>query len=598
MGNVILHISDLHVSTKVDNGGIVNTKIDSYLTTDNDEASTHYISEFIDKARTEFSGETLSLLITGDISDTGDKQQFDKAENLLKKIMTDLEIPPERVLLLPGDHDVHRRSLENETDLRPNKDSHLLNSVKFKHFGEFYQRIKNKNFPFDEVIIDYLVVDTVVLIGFNSNYKINAKGGLGFIPIEKFNQEVTKLKGQIGLYEKHWVACWHHNLTAGFENTNNGQWDSDNRKYLLSEIERQNIKLILTGNEHISDAKTVRTIYTSDSGSFTTMKWDTTFKAYPISTKNKISLVNKLFALAKPNGNDQGFFWDIRSNIGAKQPDEFELFKDNNQVISSVLELPNSNNEQQEIPDEVAERVEAKPLIRYKNESVSDKLYSLVREKKLFHTGHFHWSESSRAHNWIDISKLLENSKDLYFIQNAIIDIIDTFHLEKDCKLLIGLGYEGNIISSKASIKYNIPYTSLPYSYRYSDHHDYEKKLNYSNDDGAYKTVMIVTDVVNDGRTLRKLMKEHENSFFDKVEKTIVLSLLYTGHDELSTETLNNIQSSSKADSDYIVSNIEFYSIMQLRVEKCPFGENYKDECLIYKDQLSCVHLFYDENSQ
>ena len=32
-------------------------------------------------------------------------------------------------------------------------------------------------------------------------------------------------------------------------------------------------------------------------------------------------------------------------------------------------------------------------------------------------------------------------------------------------------------------------------------------------------------------------------------------------------------------------------------VEKCPYNNsNYKTECLIYKDKLDCVHLFYDED--
>ena len=593
MGNVILHISDLHVSTKVDSGGITNEKLDSYITTDDNAESTHYVAGFIEKVKKEFLNETLYLIITGDVSDSGDKKQFDEAHRLLNKIMIELAIPAERVLLLPGDHDVHRRSLENETEERPNRNSHLLNSVKFKNFAEFYKKVTSKEFPFDNVIVDHLVVNSVVFVGFNSNYKINAKGGLGHIPIQNFNQEFNVLKQKIG-EGKQWVACWHHNLTAGYDDSNKGQWETENRQHLLAEIERQEIKLIVTGNEHIMDAKNVRSVYTSDSGTFSTRSYESTFKAYPLLMGDEISLVNKMFALQKVNGNDLKYFWDVRDNSSAKQIEKFVLFKANTQVIQDIKDIPSLTEEPSDVEEENKFEEIPRFLVRYDNPSISDQLYALVRDKKLFHSGHFHWSESSRAHNWIDVSKLLENNKDLYFVQNAIIDIIETFDLQQNCDLVIGLGYEGNIISSKASIKYNIPYTSLPYSYRYSDHHDYEKKLNYSNDDEAYKTVMIVTDVVNDGRTLRKLIKEHESSFFDKVEKIIVLSLFYTGHEELSTETLNNIQTSSE---DYSVNNLEFYSVRQLRIEKCPFGKEYREECLIYKDQLSCVHLFYDERN-
>ena len=45
------------------------------------------------------------------------------------------------------------------------------------------------------------------------------------------------------------------------------------------------------------------------------------------------------------------------------------------------------------------------------------------------------------------------------------------------------------------------------------------------------------------------------------------------------------------------VDNIEYYTVAKLKVEKCPYNNsNYKTECLIYKDKLDCVHLFYDED--
>lgn len=47
-------------------------------------------------------------------------------------------------------------------------------------------------------------------------------------------------------------------------------------------------------------------------------------------------------------------------------------------------------------------------------------------------------------------------------------------------------------------------------------------------------------------------------------------------------------------ENDHEVNNLEFYTVRKLKVDKCPYGKDYKDECLIYKDELSCVHLFYD----
>jgi len=48
-------------------------------------------------------------------------------------------------------------------------------------------------------------------------------------------------------------------------------------------------------------------------------------------------------------------------------------------------------------------------------------------------------------------------------------------------------------------------------------------------------------------------------------------------------------------ENDEVVNNIEFYTVKSLKVEKCPYGKDFRTECFIYKDDLSCVKLFYDE---
>lgn len=600
MGNVIIHISDLHVTT-YRHDGVTNPKIESHLTTNSDESkSNHFIDTFISKVKEEIYDKTCFLIVTGDISDKAEINEFKYSAKFLSKITSDLKITSNRILLLPGDHDVHRRSLENELEKSPNSTSYLLNDIKFHNFATFFKEVKKYDFPFDRIIIDHLVLDgNIVLIGINSNYKIGASGGLGFIEVENFKEEMTALKASLGTGEFHFIACWHHNFTAGFENTNSGQWEPENRRHLIPELEKQNIKLVLTGNEHTSNSKRIMgfDIWASDSGAFASVSYASTFHIHEISIQQDIALSNKIYALHNQNGNDVSYFWNIITNKAAKQTDKFDLFIENKQFIEEVIEtIPHDSNT--ELFEAIVDNSNTISSTVYNNVSIADKLYSIIREKKLFHSGHFHWSETSRAHNWIDVSKLLEDNDTLYFVQTAIIDIIEKFKLNDCCNLIIGLGYEGNIISSKASIKYNIPYTSLPYSYRYNDHHDYEKKLNYENSDGRFKTVIIITDVVNDGRTLRKLIDKRERDFFEKVEKIIVLSLFYTGHQEINIDILNynKLPKDYDFENDHEINNIEFYTIKSLRVEKCPYGKNYKEECFIFKDDLSCVHLFYDES--
>lgn len=603
MSKVILHISDLHVSTYAFGDGRIAPNINSYLTTNpNTDNSNHFIDLFIRKIKEDFPNYEYYLLVTGDVANAGEKIEYQFAIRFLTKIIDELNIPLTKIMILPGDHDVHRRSLENELENNPTNESHLLNKVKLNNFAFLYKSIKKQNFEFEKLIVDYILIDkNIVLIGFNSNYKIDLRGGNGFMPIDQLRTELSQLK-KILPSGSELIACWHHNITASHDNLNSGQWEEQNRQHLLTELQSQNVKLVLTGNEHTNSGKGILldTILTSDSGAFSVIRSDTTFKAYTIHiSASKISLDNISYALQKTDGNDQPYFWDIRSNLASKQYPEFVLFEQNKQVINNVLDLPHreASNSTQGSKSEI----EASPLkierIFYDNQSISDVLYSIIKKKKLFHSGHFHWSESSRAHNWIDVSKMLEDSSNLYFVQNSIIDVIDKFNLAEKCDLIIGLGYEGNIISSKASIKYNIPYTSLPYSYRYNDHHEYEKKINFDNKKGEFKTVIIITDVVNDGRTIRKLIAERESEFFSKVVKIIVLSLFYTGHRDINIDILNynTFPASYDFENDHDVNNIEFYTIKSLPVERCPYGKNYKEECFIYRDGLNFVHLFYAE---
>ena len=437
----------------------------------------------------------------------------------------------------------------------------------------------------------------IVKINMYNNYKINNEGGKGFIPIESFGRELVELKASLNIENLNYIACWHHNFTSGYEDKNNGQWEADNRIHLLAELERQNIKFVFTGNEHTSCFKNISSssVTTSDCGAFSSTKYDSTFKIYPIQIGSDITLKNIIYALQKPNGNDFKFFWDIRNNKAAKQPETIDLYIENTQLIKDVDDaLPHTSVQDDVV--ETGERIAEKRF--YNNQLISTQLYNIVKDKKLYHSGHFHWSETSRAHNWIDVSKLLEDKDDLYFVKNAIIDVIETHNLNINCDLIIGLGYEGNIIASKASIKYNIPYTSLPYSYRYNDHDAYEKELNFVNNDGKYKKVIILTDVVNDGRTIRKLIAKREEPFFKGVTEIIVVSLFYTGHQDINTNILNHnmLPENYDFENDHVVNNIEFYTIKSLRVERCPYGKNYRKDCFIYKDDLSCVHLFYDQN--
>ena len=77
--------------------------------------------------------------------------------------------------------------------------------------------------------------------------------------------------------------------------------------------------------------------------------------------------------------------------------------------------------------------------------------------------------------------------------------------------------------------------------------------------------------MVNDCRTIRKLIDKREQTFFKQVEKIIVLPLFYTGHQNIDINILNanKLPDGYDIENDHEVNNIEFYTVKSLRVEKC-----------------------------
>ena len=152
--------------------------------------------------------------------------------------------------------------------------------------------------------------------------------------------------------------------------------------------------------------------------------------------------------------------------------------------------------------------------------------------------------------------------------------------------VIIGLGMEGNIMSTQLLLDDSL-YTYLPYTYRYVDFNDFEKDICITNEDGKYKSVLVITDVVNKGRTLKNLIEEEESGFFENVENIQVVSLFYTGNqkDMMMPIGLRDINDKK----------IDFFSLMQLEVGECPYGDDFKEKCAIFEKELCEVYKFNSE---
>lgn len=594
MTKSIIHISDLHISHYKDSNGdsIERKDIMSFFSTEKDDTETNaYLDKIISHIKTNNVGEEFYLIVTGDLTDKGLKEEFEKGTEILNKICEELKIPKNKVLIVPGDHDVNWDDCKNAYAkiANPNEkkayDCHTEKLKNYKLFiDDFYQdSLFNPNNAISRTM-DF--EGEILFIGLNSNFKVGTKPALGFIPKEKLEEEIKALDS-----EKPKIGVFHHNFKAEYENKAEGQWIRMNLNQVKELLISYDTRVVFYGNEHTPSSSNEKQFDLSSCGALGCKHSSTrSFKIYKLNNKNNGLSLDVNLISQRNHGNRGNYtigYFDKESEpeneikkIIIKQPPAQEK-----EPLKLKKDLPHFNKE---------------VFIPQVETNFKNNLFEIVKEKNLFHSGHFHWSETSRAHNWIDVTKILNNHKDLTLAKDSIIDLINK-NTNAEFDFIIGLGIEGNILSTKVSVKYNKPYSFLPYSYRYEDHNDSEKELNFKNE-GQYKTVLIITDVVNDGRTIRKLIHKRSYDFFKDVEKIYVISLFYTGDIINKKPSMLNLDSQKMLDlniiGDHLENRIEYFYVLDMKVEKCPYGENYRDECLIMREpSLGCIHKFYDEKN-
>lgn len=431
------------------------------------------------------------------------------------------------------------------------------------------------------------------MIGLNSNGHIGIKGGDGFIDHDKLDIELQVLLKDYPDYAK--VAIFHHNFYGQYENNLDGQWEATNKIEVQGILENHKFEVVMFGNEHTSASNSVNQLVQIAAPAFSKTDVVGGFKAYRINTDDGLYLEHALHGLRKEGAHTDYSFgsWSLleknnkNENIDKiilrKPVPKEEIIETHELVAMSASSLTSEEPiVENQITDIISETDSPANLLKFdftKNE-YHKKLFTIVKELNLFKSGHFHWSDSSKAHNWIDVPMLLSERDHVMLAQKAIYDVVMKNNITFD--FVLALGIEGNIIGSYTALRTNKPYSYLPYSYRYNDHEAYEKNISAKNA-GKYRNILIITDVVNNGKTVDRLV-ENEQEFFnyDFVESISVVSLFYTGG------TPENIVSTG------FKLKVNHYFVSHMKVERCPYGTDFRETCMIYREKLTCVHEFYD----
>lgn len=588
MKKAIIHISDLHVAAKELAGKVDNSlrSNKTWLVAQPDEKNHYYIKDFCDYIKNHCKGYELYLIVSGDVADSSDYNEYIYAAQFIQQIMDQLSILKNRVLIVPGNHDINRNECENQARQADEKSAYLCNEGKYKQFAEFYHSLLNKTFPINSSIVDVLKLDEekLLFVGVNSNYKIGYKDGYGAVDINDFKSAMTKYKEQYSDYEK--IAVFHHNIYANYENNTShyGSWEKDEWLNFKRELEYFGFRCLLYGNEHTrsSDRVPNMTIYYSDSGSFGLKEPAPSFKIYKVQhTNTKTSLRQELIKVDNDHKTQERAFgvWVERKIEDTSEMKEF-ILRNKQRSKTAGKRTPGIKDS---IPHQTIEPKQNEIQQDQLNGQFCKYLMGVLKKDNLYHQGHFHWGQSSRSLNWIDTISLLSDRNYSRLIQREIIRTVQHNNIQYD--IIIGIGIEGNIMSAPLFTN-DRPYTYLPYPYRYEEANDCEKSLCVENKDGKYKKVLVLTDVVHQGRTLKSLFEEKESVFFKKVIQINVLSLFFTGGIRLKGLPKGLSEMRDK---------VRYFSLMDIDVGKCPFGDDYRTSCFNYVHRLCEVFKFYNE---
>ncbi|MCX2432185.1 metallophosphoesterase family protein [Pedobacter sp. GR22-10] len=601
---IIIHLSDLHVSYHRDNNGVPLNKVGSNLSTDSKLTDNNkYAEQFCKLIQEEYPDAKKYLVITGDIADQAKPEEYQAAAIFLESLIEQLKLERSDLLIIPGDHDINRLSLQVAyLGSDKSKPAFEMNEAKFSDFSKFYAEVLKMEFPVDNMVCQHLVLEAekLLLVGLNSNAMIGAHNGLGYIHTDKLSKELAELENKFTEYSK--VAFVHHNLDGQYENKKSGQWDATNKVDLIQVFGQYKFNAVFYGNEHTPASNRENNLLYISTGSFAKNDATIGFRVYKIEAENGgLSLSNTRYSLINDNAKTAPKWgnWspviirganenlpeiELRKPlaiVAAAPPQDIfgnaDLVKETVEKIEEVVE---ESQESAEAEKEASAGARA-PELNFEN-SYSDKIFSIIKEKKLFLSGHFHWSDSSKAHNWINVPVFLSDMEHLQLAQKAVYEVVMGNDLKYD--FVLGLGIEGNILATYTALRSGTTYSYLPYSYRYQDHAVYEKNIHLENN-GNYLNVLVITDVINNGKTVERLIAA-ETDFFKDVKSINVVSLFYTG-DPLT----NPLNCDEKT-------NVRNFYVTHMKVEKCPYDENFRKTCMIYREKMDCVHEFYDANKE
>lgn len=554
----ILHISDLHFGTK------------------KNEDRSRYNDVFVSKFLDQFKDTKVDyLLVSGDIANESKEMEYDTASVFLNRVIEELSIPKEKVLLCMGNHDISWSILDGIAD-RDGTQGLNLKKEKYNNFKKFYEDFFKENgkqirqFNTDSIFVE--IPDKkhrILFLGVNTCYKESNQQGdhYGWIEKTSFESYLSKLDSEY----KNYVKClvMHHNpkdlVKDQHDLRNWRELNTDDLGYPF---------VVFCGHIHGSDGESEvksdedETVHYVSVGSLLKKDLVGKYNLYSIPD-DSTSLQIKYYNFNEDTDVSKQY-WQEQTSSKSKKKISLKKRVRKNDVFDHMM---SDGREEQIQKFEYANEHHLQKTIINPLNSLLDE----IRDHQLFYSGHFHWDTDGngqnskfRSHGYIDINYLVSHNVSLEIItrlyKRKINDIRNK--TKPDKTIMVSIGLECCVIGARLSVMFpDFGFSYIPRKNNVNDHITVEDKIGLSD----YNTVILIKDITFDANEAIEIIKERFEN-----KNIHLISLFYCGKKDEKDEILSGIE------------NAHFHSLIDdIEIPRCDVPES---ECPIIINKLQTIY--------
>lgn len=551
----ILHISDLHFGTK------------------KDEDKTRYSDSFVEEFVARFKNAEINyLIVSGDIANASKPMEYKKASDFLTKVLEELGISKENVLICMGNHDVSWEKLGKIADKNGTKDLHLKKE-KYDNFKKFYNDFYKdgdnqiRQFKTDAIFVEIPDdVHEILFLGVNTCYHESnlTEDHYGYVEKKSFETYFRNLNPKY----KDYVKClvMHHNpKDLAKEKHEFKNWRDLNLNNLGKPV------VVFCGHIHSSDGESEVLGGENDTIHFISV--GSLLKKDAIGKCNIYTISNDTFDLQikyynyEEDTSSSKHYWQEQTDC----PFRKKIVLKNNSVWNNIS---SENNElKKQDLDNPQEQIQNTSNNTESYKSILD----VIKDHQLYYSGHFHWNTAKKggyskfkSHGYIDINYLVSHIESLETITQLFKEKIEEIQkkIPLNKTLMISIGLECTVVGARLSVLFPaFDFSYMPRKREVNDHNDTETNIGFSD----YNTVIIIKDITFDAEEVVEII---EDQFPQK--NIHLISLFYCG---------------KKGEKKDILSGKEkahFYSLIDdIEIPRCNVSES---ECPIIKNKLQTIY--------